>query len=90
MYITKSLFAILISLPLSLSSPLLKPEHGNIENRQPMYYTHNTTDTSISLIMRDAVSPNVTLNFGIAEANRDVLVEQRWSLSGPIPFVQAK
>ncbi|WVW82499.1 hypothetical protein I302_104510 [Kwoniella bestiolae CBS 10118] len=58
---------------------------------RPGYYSHNMSETSLSVTLRDTVSPNTTLNFGIAEANADVNVEfgQSYQLSGAIPFIQA-
>ncbi|WWD09595.1 hypothetical protein V865_007723 [Kwoniella europaea PYCC6329] len=56
---------------------------------RPGYYTHNTTESSLSVTLDDRVSPNTTLNFGISEANPDVNVEQKYQLSGAIPPIQA-
>ncbi|KAK6905894.1 hypothetical protein I204_05843 [Kwoniella mangroviensis CBS 8886] len=56
---------------------------------RPGYYTHNTTETSLTVTLDDRVFPNTTLNFGISEANPDANVEQKYQLSGAIPLIQA-
>ncbi|WRT64324.1 uncharacterized protein IL334_001256 [Kwoniella shivajii] len=60
---------------------------------RPGYYTHNTTQTSLSVTLDENISPKTTLNFGISEANilptSQLALNETYQLSGAIPFIQA-